>query len=114
MKQTTVIITVILLAINLLFGLLLSSFKPFNIGFTSIVILITGTLVYFLQVIRLKEAFAISLSFIFSFIGIIAYILGILSPQHIQDNGYVVGAIIALALECIILLICSLTSKTIK
>lgn len=113
MKQTTVIITIILLAINLLFGLLLSAFKPFNVGFTSFVILLTGALVYLLQVIKLKDAFAISLSFIFSTIGVIQYVLGLISPQHIEDNGYVIATIVLLAIEVIILLICSLTSKSI-
>ncbi len=111
MKQTTVIITIILLAINLLFGLLLSAFKPFNVGFTSIVIFLTGTLVYLLQVIKLKDAFAISLSFIFTIMGIIQYVLGLISPQHMEDNGYVIATIAMLAFEVIFLLICSLISK---
>ena len=114
MKNTTIIITTILLVLNLLFGLLLSAYKPFNVGFTSIMILITGALVYLLQVIKLKDAFAISLSFIFSFMGAIEYILGILSPQHIEDNGFVIATIVMLACEVVILIICNLTSKSIK
>ena len=114
MKQTTIIITVIMLAINLLFGFLLSSFKPFNVGFSSIVILITGTLLYLLQVVRLKEAFAISLSFLFSAMGVVEYVFGILSPQHLRDNGYLIAGIVAVAFEVLFLIICSVSSKLIR
>ena len=114
MKKTTIIITVILLILNLLFGYLLSAYKPFNIGFTSIVILLNGLLLYLLQSIKLKDAFAISLFFLFLTVGVIQFILGLISPQRIEDNGCVIGVIVLLAIECIVLLICSLTSKTIK
>lgn len=69
---------------------------------------------YLLQIIRLKDAFAISLSFIFTTLGLIQYILGLISPQRIQDNGYVIATIVMLLFEVIVLLICNITSKSIK
>lgn len=111
MKKTTLIITALFLIVNILFGVLLSSFKPFNVAFTSIVILLTGGLIYLLQCIKMKDAFAISLSFIFAVLGIIEFILAILSPEHVPDNGYVIATIVLLAIQSIILLICNLTSK---
>ncbi len=111
MKKTTIIIAAILLVLNILLGLLLSSFKPFNIVFTSLIILLTGGLIYLLQSIKLKDAFAISLSFLFATIGLIEYILAIISPEYIPDNGYIIATIVLLAIESIILLICNLTSK---
>lgn len=111
MKKTTLIITAILLIVNILFGVLLPSFKPFNVGFTSIVILLTGGLIYLLQCIKMKDAFAISLSFVFAVLGIVEYVLAILSPAHIPDNGYVIATIVLLVIQLIILLICNLTSN---
>lgn len=114
MKKTTIIITVILLVLNILLGLLISSFKPFNIVFTSLIILLTGGLIYLLQSITLKDAFAISLSFVYATLGLIEYILAILSPKYIQDNGYVIATTILIVIEGIILLICNLTSNKIE
>lgn len=114
MKKTTLIITAILLIVNILFGVLLSSFKPFNVGFTSIVILLTGGLIYLLQCIKMKDAFAISLSFVFAVLGIIEYVLAILSPEQIPDNGHVIATIVLLVIQLIILLICNLTSNKVK
>ena len=101
----------VLLAVNLLAGLLLSGFKPFNIVFTSIVIALTGGLIYILRILPMKDAFIISLSFLFMFVGLVEYILGILSPSRFQDNGFVLGTVILFALEGIIITICSITSN---
>lgn len=114
MKKAIIVITIILMAINLLFGFLLTGFEPFNVGFTTIVILVNGILLYVLQSVTMKDAFAITLTFLFSFIGIILYVLGLLSPDSIEDNVFVIATIIFLVIEIVILFICSLTSKSIK
>ena len=114
MKRLTIYITVILLIVNLLLGFVLSGYKPFNVGFTSVVILITGIMELLLQVINLRNAFAISLAFIFVITGAIAFVLGISSPQHLEDNYHISTAIILLAINIILLLICNIKSKTIK
>lgn len=111
MKRTIIIITAILFAVNLLFGLLLSAYKPFNVGFTSLIIIATGTLIYLLQTIKLKDAFAISLAFVYAFLGIVEYILGVTAPAHFQDNGCVIVAIVLFVIEMIITIVCSVTSK---
>jgi len=114
MKKTTIIIATILLVLNLLFGFFLSSYKIFNVGFTSIIIILTGVFVYLLQTIKLKDAFAISLSFLFAFIGIIQFILGLVSKPTLTDNWCVIIAISLLAIECIVLIIGRLTSKSVQ
>ena len=111
MKKTVIIATTILLVVNLLAGLMLSGFKPFNVTFTSVIIILTGALIYLLRSIPMKDAFVISLSFLFVFIGLIEYILGVLSPESFKNNGFLLGTICLLALECIVLTICSITSK---
>ena len=103
-----------MLAINLLAGLLLSAYEPFNICFTSIVIIATTILICLLDTIRLKTAFAISLSGLFLVGGLAGFILGCVSPSQIEDNGCIIAAALGLAVEIAILLICNFTSKRIE
>lgn len=114
MKKLTIIIATILLAVNLLAGLLLSAYEPFNICFTSIVIIATTILICLLDTIRLKTAFAISLSGLFLVGGLAGFILGCVSPSQIQDNGCIIAAALGFAVEIAILLICNFTSKRIE
>ena len=114
MKKLTVIIAAILLAVNLLAGLLLSAYEPFNICFTSIVIIATTILICLLDTIQMKTAFAISLSGLFLVGGLAGFILGCVSPSQIQDNGCIIAAVLGFAVEIAILLICNFTSQKIK
>lgn len=107
MKKTTLIITAILFVMNLLFGLLLSAYKPFNVCFTSTVLIIIGIFMILLQSIRLKDAFAISLAFLFGFFGIVEFILGILSPNRFRDNGCLIVSVILFVIEVVLLIICN-------
>ena len=111
MKKSVIVVTIVLLAVNLLAGLMLSGFKPFNIVFTCVVIALTGGVIYLLRMVPMKDAFVISLSFLFIFFGLVEYLLGILSPNRFQDNGFLLGAVMLLALEGIIMAICSIISK---
>lgn len=111
MKKSVIVVTIVLLAVNLLAGLLLSGFESFNIVFTSIVIALTGGLVYLLRLVPMKDAFVVSLSFLFILLGLVEYILGILSPDRFEDNGFLLGTVFLLAIEGILLTICSITSK---
>lgn len=112
MKKTVIIATIILLVVNLLAGLMLSGFKPFNVAFTSVVIVLTGALVYLLRSIPMKDAFVISLSFLFVFIGLIEYVLGVCAPERFKDNVFALATVCLLAIEGIIITICSIVSKT--
>ena len=114
MKNLTYIFTAMLLLVNFLAGLLLSAYEPFNVCFTSIVIVITAVLIGLLRVVKLKDAFAISLSFLFAFLGMVQFVLGCVSPARMEDNGCVIASAVILAFEVIVLLICNLTSKNIR
>jgi len=102
------------LLVNILCGFLISSYEPFNIGFSSLVILITGGLIYLLQSIKMKDAFVVSLSFLFTILGITEFILTVISPKHIQNNGYIITTIALFVIQTIILIICNSVSKSIK
>ena len=114
MKNLTLIIGGIALALNLLFGFLLSGYEPFNVGFTSVVIVLTTLLIYLLRVIPMKDGYVIGLGFFFLFLGIVEFILGLISRPSMTDNGIVVATVILLAIQLGILLICSSISKRVK
>ena len=114
MKNLTyIIITVMLLLVNFVAGLL-SAYEPFNVCFTSIVIVITAVLIGLLRAVKLKDAFVISLSFLFSFCGLVQFVLGCVSPPQVEDNGCLIASVVILAFEIIVLLICNYTSKRIE
>lgn len=112
----TVILTTgtILFAVNGIFGLLLSGYDNFNLVFTSIVIVVTTLLLYLLRTITLKDGFVPGLGLMTALFGIICYILGLVSPDKVQDNGYVIASMVLLAIEIITLVICHITSKSTK
>lgn len=102
-----------MLVLNAVFGLILTAYTPFKLCFTSAAIIVTAILIYLLSTVRLKDAFAISLGFLFAFLGAVEFILGCCSPETFTDNGCFVAALVLLAFEISILLICNLTSKEI-
>lgn len=111
MKKFILISGIILLVANLLFGLILTSYPMFNVGLNSVVILGTCALLYALQVITMKDAFAILLSFLFSLLGLIEFILGCFAPDQFENNWYLLVVIALLAFEGIFLLITNLMSN---
>lgn len=111
MKRIIFIATALLLALNIVAGLILSGYKPFNVIFSSIAIFITGALLYSLQLIHLKDAYAISLSCLFVVLGLIEYVLGAVSPDYFQDNWIVLILSILIGLEVLITVVCSVATK---
>lgn len=114
MKNLTLTVGGIALALNLLFGVLLSGYAWFNMGFTSIVIILTTLLIYLLKVLPMKDGYVIGLSFFFLLFGVVEFILGLISRPTVSDNGIVVTTVILLAIQVSILLIFSSISKRIK
>ncbi|MBR5850773.1 MAG: hypothetical protein IKZ12_06930 [Alistipes sp.] len=114
MKKVLLSIGIVLFVVNGLFGLLLSGYDTFNLVFTSMVIVTTTLLLYLLCTIKMKDGFIIGLGFMFALFGIVGYILGLVSGQEVQDNGYVIAVIALAAIEAISLVICHITSKSIK
>lgn len=112
MKNITLITGLILLLTNILIGLVLSAYQPFNIVVSSIVIIATTALIYSMRCMTLKDAFYISLTGIFGIVGIIAFVLGLFAPQRFADNWYLIVIFLLIAFEAIMLLIAHKTSKT--
>ena len=111
MKNITLTIGGALLLVNLLIGLLLSVYPLFNICFISMVIIITTLLLYLICSVKLKDGFIIGLYVLISFLGFVELILGIMSYDSIQDNGYLATTLILIAIQVISLVVCKVASK---
>lgn len=111
MKNTVLIVGGTLLSVNLIIGLLTTAYPMFNLCFTSIVIAIATLLLYILSRINLNDGFIIGLSSLFSFLGVVEFVLGIVSDDSIYDNGCVIAAMILITLQILSLVICSIASK---
>ena len=105
MKKVILLSSVALLLVNILVGLLLSAYDTFNVIATSIIILLTAGLLYATTVIQLKDAFRVSLSIIFAFVGLVLYLLLLFAPHHIQDNWAIIAAILLIITEIIVLFV---------
>jgi hypothetical protein len=114
MKNITLIVGIILLIANLLFGSILSIYPAFNMWLNCGVIVAGTVLLYTVGQIALKDGFKISLSFLFGTLGFICFILGLFTPQQYTDNWYLIAIILIVAFEAIILTVAHIISKTIK
>lgn len=103
MKKVILFSSVALLVANVLAGLMLSAYNTFNVITTSTIILLTTGLLYATTVVQLKDAFRVSLNFIFAFVGLVLFLLMLFAPHHIQDNWAMIVAIMLIIIEIIVL-----------
>lgn len=113
MNKVNLFIGGLCLVVNILCGALLSSYSAFNCGVTSAVILLNMGMMYLLSALSLKDAFRISLGFLFPIFAIAEFVAGLFSPEQFEDNGFLVFLLVALLLEGIILIICNSISNKI-
>ena len=111
MKSTILSIGGILIAVNLLFGLLLSAYAPFNMWFNTIVIAVTTIMLFLVQVISLKDAFKVSLTILLPISFFIKIVMGCLSPERIEDNWCVIVCLLITLVEALMIMVVSRTSK---
>ena len=114
MKKTVVYFGLTFLLLNVLIGLLLTAYPVFNMVMNSVIIVITFGLIGALGKTGQKNAFVVSLPFLFSFIGIVQFILGCLSPERFSDNGYIIAIVILFAVEILFFFVSNSISKSIK
>lgn len=104
----------VLLAMNLLFWFILSSYANFNVAVSSAVIVCTGLLLYITNVIRLKDAYRISLMLLIAIGGVIEFILSLVAPNRFEDNWWLIVVIALMAFEAILLIITHTISNKVK
>ena len=114
MKKTILILGGLALVVNILLGLLLSKYDYFNMGVNCGVIALNSALLFCLWQFNLRDAFRISFTFLFSFLGIVELVLGCLIPQKLEDNGYLIAIIAILFVEIALFVITNIMSNKIN
>jgi len=69
------------------------------------------TLLLLVWKLKIKDAFQISLSFLFAFLGILQFVLCCLSPNFLHDNWYLLSAILLLLIESVLLFVAYIISE---
>lgn len=111
MKNLTLVIGGIILLLNIVIGLIFSSYKPFNIGLNSAVIIVNTLMLYSFGVVQIKDGFKVSLSFLFLITAAIEYILVLFVPETWKDNAALMTLILLLAGQIILYVIAYFVSK---
>lgn len=114
MKKTILFVTIAALVVNIVAGLLLSSYHTFNVLATSLVIAFTATLMYITECITMKDAFRVSLPFVFAFLGLMMFLLMLFSKSQLQDNWCVIVSLVLLLFEILVLYVTHRICMTIK
>jgi len=104
-------LALISLLLNIVFGNVLDVYPLFNMGINCGVIAFTAALLFALRFSTMATAFRISLSGLFSFLGLVMFVLGILSPEKWKDNGFIIAICFVMVFEAIALAICNVVSK---
>lgn len=99
------------LLLNIACGKVFDVYPVFSMKINCGVIAFTIALLFALRFLTLATAFRISLSWLFSFFGLVMFTLGILSPEKWENNGYAIAICLIMAFEVIVLATCSLVSK---
>ena len=111
MKNLTLVIGGIILLLNLVIGLIFTSYKPFNIGLNSAIIILNTLILYSLGVAQIKDGFKISLSFLFLIAAVIEFILALFIPESFENNVALTMLILLFAGQAILYVIAYFVSK---
>ena len=113
MKSTILSVGAVLIAVNLLFGLLLSAYDPFNMWFNTTIIVITVVLLLLVQTLQFKDALKVSLTILLPISCLIKLLLGSFAPEHFEDNWCVIICGLITIIEILMIIIVNKISKNI-
>lgn len=111
MKNLTLVIGGIILLLNLMIGLIFSSYKPFNIGLNSGVIIVNTLMLYILGASQIKDGFKISLTFLFLIAAVIEFVLAFFVPESFENNVALTILLLLFAGQAILYVIAYYVSK---
>ncbi len=90
MRLLIIIISSILILFNVLAGIILKEYLLENYIASSCIILINAILLLLVSNSEMKDAFKVSYSLLFPFLGLVEFILAVLAPNTWEDNIYFV------------------------
>lgn len=103
MKRLPQILLAIILAINIITGLILSCYPLFNMILNTVVICSAFLCYAWLNKQKIASAFATALAFIIPILTIVQIIIGIIAPPQIKDNFGIIAIVCIFALEIFLL-----------
>lgn len=111
MKQTILTIGGLLLVLNVLLGLMLSSYQSFNMLLNCGVIILNTLLLLWIGEMELKDGFKVSFNVLFPLVSLIEVFVVTFAPQRWEDNGALLFVVLMLAFQIILIIISHYTSK---
>ena len=111
MKKIIILSSIVLLVANLLFGAILSFYDIFNVLISSLVIVVTGILLYLTDCIHLKDGYKVSLFLLFVITGALEFIISLIAPNLVVDNWWLLLIITLIAVEMIMLIVTNTISN---
>lgn len=114
MKGLTFILGLLMLAINIVAGKILSAYAPFNMWANCGVIIVNVIFLWLVDVVHMKDGFRVSLNSLFPFLGVIEFLCIAFCRSQLEDNGTVIFVLLLILLQIILLLIANQTSRSIQ
>ncbi len=105
MKTKILTISGILVATNLLIGLLLSAYSAFNLLLTTIMLLLSAALIYTVNSIRVSDAIKVSFTLLLCLSAFIKFALTLFAPKHLQDNWCLIACVVITVFEVVMLVV---------
>lgn len=114
MKKILLIFGILIIAANLTFGYILSSYLWHTATVTSIALSIQVIMLLLVSIVNMKDAFRASLNILFPLFAIIQFIALQFVPEDGYDSMYYVAAIGILLLQILLLLVVNHISSKIN
>lgn len=102
MKYLSLIVSLILIVVNVLAGLVLKDYHTENVVMSSSVLAVNALLLLWVAQSKMRDAFKVSFHILFLFFIIIEFILALLAPNTWENNFYLIGIILCLAIQTIL------------
>lgn len=115
MKKSIILAGVVLVLVNLLMGLIISTYDCFNLAVSTIVILFT--VIVHLAInsrLGLKDGYKVSMNIIIPIIGVVQYLIALFMPNHFNDNWGLITIILLVVTEVILLIAANSISTKIR
>lgn len=114
MTKAIVCISALLIALNLILGVIVSSYGWFNITVSSFVILLTAVYCLLANLPSVRGGFKVSLSLIYPLAGLIQFFIALFMPIQFTDNWGLITILLIAGIEAVLLISALLTSKAVK
>jgi hypothetical protein len=105
MKNIYIVIGVVAVLTNSLFGIIFKTYETFNWLTADLVIIINVLLLKMLSHSRISDGFKVALNFIFPVVGFVTFFISIKLENKLENNILLTGIIILLSIQIILLIV---------